>query len=777
MSNLSQNLVIRYRNQKERELKLTLFNPLDKVLTLASLANELFEKYSFKNLLNPIIATSFIYKTIKTENIEYFDFIGQDSDTLDLLYDFILKINASNVELLQIFEPKKFEAIKILNDKYIEFKDINNFVDINDIFKFAIKNIDKYNFTLYNEIYIDQFELENIKFYKSNLELELLNILKSISKPIDNIKKQDFSAKLYQLEKQAFDINDEVQAALKLSRKILEENDNLCSNDICIVTTDIGEYAPVFRLYLQKYELKGYDSKGKSLCLFEGKKSSDIQVLSAFSNVDKQIKSIKYSCQKLNINIDTVKLKDKLIKNTFILEDKIGIQLTEANQLLGLNKTYEHIIFIGTDINHFPPKRSDNFLYTSEIAQEFFCENNYYESSLLQYNELKRLTNNLYILSPKYKEKRELSPSIIIDKNIPNIIDISNIKSKKQKNENQEYLDSILSCEFTKFDGLDVSEVFANHLSASQLSSYAKCALKYLYTYRLRIKVPRDDEDGFDPAEQGTLMHSCFEKFAKKVQGDKNLSIEEFKSIMYEILEEEYILFLNDPNNKIKEENIYHQIYKYTLAKGLKDDKVDGLLIKFINYYEQNKEELNYFINSEFEKEFALDNDLKPYKLLDSDDKNYFIKGYIDRFDNLKYINIVDYKSKKASGVLQEKLDEIRDFKDFQLGLYTLYSSQEYKKDIDAYLLTFKSDNKLYSQFARVSNNIEFIPQNRGKDIGVLYDEAFEKDLKENIINIKNKIEQGDFRFDSSDEKYCGYCEVKFMCNKSILNKINKDEK
>ena len=36
---------------------------------------------------------------------------------------------------------------------------------------------------------------------------------------------------------------------------------------------------------------------------------------------------------------------------------------------------------------------------------------------------------------------------------------------------------------------------------------------------------------------------------------------------------------------------------------------------------------------------------------------------------------------------------------------------------------------------------------------------------------IKEKIEQGDFRFDSSDDKYCGYCEIGFMCNKSLLDK------
>ena len=774
--NLNQNLIITYSNQKARELKKSLKNPLDKVTTLSAFVNEFFEKHSFKTLIKPIIATSFIYKTIKDENIEYLDFISQNSNTLDLIYDFILKINASKVDLSKILKNEKLKAIELLNSKYQEFKNKNNLVDINDVFQLAIDNFDKNDFSKYEKIYLDNFEMENIKFYKSNLELELLKLFSKISKPLEQTINTNTNAKLHKLTKQPFDINDEVESALKLSRKLLEDDENLKSSDICIVTTDIGEYAPIFRLYLPKYELKGFDSKGISLKLFNGKKSSNLQVKMAFDAIEKELKFYDESCKKFDLSVNLEKLKEKLIEDTYILEDKIGIELTEANQLIGLDKQFEHIIFIGTDINHFPPKRSDNFLFTSQDAQEYFCENSYFENSLLQYEELKKLSKNLYILYPKYKEKRELSASIIIDKNIDNFVDISNIQAKKEKIQKEDFLSSITSNEFTKYDGLGVIGVNANHLSASQLGSYAKCPLKYLYINKLRIKTPREDEDGFDVAQMGTLMHSCFESFAKKVQGNKILGIETFKSIMFDVLQEEYESFINNPDNEIKEENIFHILYKYTLARGLKDDKNDGLLIKFINYYEEKKEELNYFINSEFEKEFVLDNELKPYKLVDENDKNYFIKGYIDRFDNLKnQVNIIDYKSKKANGVLQDKIDEIFNFKDFQLGLYTLYATQEYKKDVDSYLLTFKTDNN-YTKFARVTTNNELIPQNRGKDTGVWYDENYKNDLKSNIFSIKEKIENGNFRFDRNDDTYCGYCEIGFMCNKSLISKGNIGE-
>ena len=769
--NLKQNLIITHSNQKARELKKSLKNPLDKVITLSSFVNEFFEKNSFKILIKPLIATSFIYKTIKDENIEYLDFISQNSDTLDLIYDFILKANGSKIELSKILKDEKLKAIEILNSNYIDFKSKNNLVDMNDILQLAINNFDKNDFTIYENIYLDNFEIENIKLYKSNLELELINLFKNISILLEQTVNSNTAAKLYKLDKQPFDINEEVECALKLSRKLLEDDENLKSSDICIVTTDINEYAPIFRLYLSKYELKGFDSKGIPLKLFVNKNSSNLQVKNAFMDIEKELKFYSEYSKKFDLAIDLQKLKEKLIKDTYILEDKVGIELTEANQLIGLNKQFEHIIFIGTDINHFPPKRSDNFLFTSQIAQDYFCENSYYESSLFQYKELKNITKNLYITYPKYKEKRELSASIIIDKNIENKIDISNIKARKEKIQKEDFLYSITSNEFTKYDGLGVAEVNATHLSASQLGSYAKCPLKYLYVNKLRIKTPREDEDGFDVAQMGTIMHSCFESFAKKVQGNKILGIEAFKSIMFETLEEEYQTFINNPENEIKEENILHVLYRYTLARGLKDDKNDGLLIKFINYYEENKEELNYFTNSEFEKEFALDNELKPYKLVDENDKNYFIKGYIDRFDNLEnQVNIIDYKSKKADRVLQDKIEEIVYFKDFQLGLYTLYATQEYKKDVDSYLLTFKTKNN-YTEFARVTTKNSLIFETKTGPTGVWYGRDYRNDLKSNIFAIKEKIEQGNFRFDDINDEYCGYCEIKFMCNKSLLRK------
>ena len=60
-----------------------------------------------------------------------------------------------------------------------------------------------------------------------------------------------------------------------------------------------------------------------------------------------------------------------------------------------------------------------------------------------------------------------------------------------------------------------------------------------------------------------------------------------------------------------------------------------------MDYYIERAAEFEYFQNTEFEKLFVLDDELKPYELKNKDDKNYFIKGFIDRFDNLEKVKLM----------------------------------------------------------------------------------------------------------------------------------------
>jgi hypothetical protein len=214
------------------------------------------------------------------------------------------------------------------------------------------------------------------------------------------------------------------------------------------------------------------------------------------------------------------------------------------------------------------------------------------------------------------------------------------------------------------------------------------------------------------------------------------------------------------------DENVHHQIFLSTLQAGLKDDRSLGLLAKFVDYYIEHAVEFKYFQETKFEKEFALDDKLKPYKIKDKEDKNYFIRGFIDRFDNLEeYINVIDYKSKKMSSKIDKsKMEQISELKDVQLALYILFASQEYpNKEYYSSLLSFKGSNPYY-HFAQLAS------VNDIKDTEY-YSDEYESKLKQLIFDTKGNIESGKFGFDNSDEKMCSWCDIKHICHQSVLSK------
>ena len=778
MSNLSQNLYLTYSNQKARDLKRqNVLKPLDKVITLDSLILELFESRSFEIIIDETIASSIIYKIIQANKIEYFSYLSEDAVSLNTIYNFIVKCKRNGVTFETLLEGKKLNAIVEIDKAYQEYKQVNNLVDIADIEQSVLENWDTYFDDSYNEIYVDSFEIEEISYIKSKNQKQILDKL-SKYKTIAPITVTSSDTKIIKPSNEVFDNIDEVKTAIRITRKLLE--DGVKSNDILIVASDIQEYAPLYKLFLPEFKTKGYSSIGTSLSSFYN--TSNLQVQIALNGYKAQIQSLELLYKKLNLTLSTT-LKESIKASISLLDEKIGIEITEPNQIVGLSRRYKHIIFIGTDINHFPPKASDNFLYTYDDDLKYFCANNYFTSSQTQLNELKRLSDNLYIVTASYSGKRELTPSILIDSEFDEIIDVSNIKSVSQlalNNQTQipdvntkKYYESIVSQSFTAYDGNGVKGLEATHLSASQINKYLSCPLAYLYANKVKLKAPSQDEEGFDVMEQGSLMHLCYELFGIyiKEHSIKSTDKDELYKLMYKISFEAYThQDTVEPRGKPKlVENIHHKIFLSTLQAGLKDDRHLGLLAKFVDYYIERADEFEFFKNTEFEKEFALDSELKPYTLKDKDDKNYFIKGYIDRFDNLSNeINIIDYKSKKVeSKIHQETQDKIDELKDIQLSLYILYASQEYPESkYLASLVSFKADKNA----DRTTGKKEYNFANLSKDgESKTYDSKFEVELKELIYDTKTNIESGKFVFDNSDEKMCKWCDIKHICHESVL--------
>jgi RecB family exonuclease len=776
MSNLSQNLYITYSNQKVRDLKRqNRLKAFDKVLTLDTLIIELFENNNFKITINETIASSIIYNIIQSNKIEYFSYLSEDSVSLNTIYNFIIKCKRNLVPFETLLSDKKLDAIIKIDKKYQEYKHTYHLIDIADIELAVLENWDTYFNNNYNEIYVDSFKIGEINYLKSKNQkyiLDKFSKYKTLSPELETIN----NSKIIKPSNEVFDNIDEVKTAIRITRKLLENDTQ--SDDILIVASDIQEYAPLYKLFLNEYMIKGFSSIGTPLSSFYNTQNQQVQI--ALNSYEKQIKSLTLLYKQLNLTL--TKTTKENIKNAItILDEKIGIEITESNQIVGLSRRYKHIIFIGTDINHFPPKASENFLYSYDDDLKFFYANNYFTSSQTQLNELKRLSDNLYIVTASYSGKRELTPSILIDSEFDETIDISDIKSVNQlalNNQTQtpdlntsKYYESISSQSFTTYDGNGVQGLEATHLSASQINKYLSCPLAYLYQNKVKLKAPSQPEDGFDAMEQGSLMHLSYELFGRYIKKNsiKSLDVDTLYDLMYKISFEAYY-----HKNTIKnrgDENIHHKIFLSTLQSGLKDDRHLGLLAKFVDYYIERADEFEFFKNTEFEKEFALDNELKPYKLKNNNDTNYFIKGYIDRFDNLNnQINIIDYKSKKIlSKIHQETQDKIDNLEDIQLSLYILYASQEYPDSkYIASLVSFKADKKSDRKTGKKEYNFTNLCKDRENET---YNSEFETSLKELIFATKENIENGKFGYKNSDEKICEWCDIKYICHEGVLNK------
>ena len=117
MSALSQNLYITFSNQKARDLIKTV-GVFDKVITLDALILELFEKENFAFIVDDTIASSIIYKIIKEQQISYFDYLQSDAQSLNTIYNFIIKCYRNELLFSQFLQGEKLQALLQIDEHY-----------------------------------------------------------------------------------------------------------------------------------------------------------------------------------------------------------------------------------------------------------------------------------------------------------------------------------------------------------------------------------------------------------------------------------------------------------------------------------------------------------------------------------------------------------------------------------------------------------------------------------------------------------------------------------
>ena len=786
--NTKPQLIIAPTIHRAKQIEQEQNNPLAQSLTLDNFIKAVYERYGTKRSIDQNEAKYILAAQLNKVERHYFDYLVPKSEALDEIVSFFIAIKRNRQTIKAFnYDREKEEELEALLSHYDAFLEQYYLADQGDVESkvLSVLQSDADATNTFGELVVDNFEANGIHYESSKLQLEILDTL--FQRGVVSSQPQSsnhHTAKFYQPAIAPFNQIDEVAASLKIARKLLDEGEKV--EEIIIVTTAIDEYAPLFEAQLDSYGLKGYSSKGiplrNFLPLIKGglEELNDemlIQAANAYARLKISVKKLHERMTQMGVELNYSELLEKSIDEARVKQRSFeGVLLTEPNQLLSKAKI-KHLIFMGTDMGHFPPQSRESFLVTQKQKQNLLHGNSIYLSSQNHYLHMKSMADNIYIVTATYKGKTKLGRSMMITEKCENF-DISAYRSQQEllrehqwvENKTIEpYLKALRSTEMTAYDGIDAGGVTVASLSASQLNSYAMCPRRYFMDKILKLKSPKESSEGFDAMQKGIIMHRCFELFAKDVKAGKielgslittGLQVEMQK--VARIAYDEYLA--GDDENEPIEENINHQLFLQELQKGL-DGKTDGqgVLQHFLNYVVANREMLDHFNSSEFELWFGMDEQFNPI----DDVKKGFIKGVIDRIDILENeIRIVDYKSKKMdSKIDKKKVEQMKELKDIQLALYILFARRQYgDKKIESYLQTFKTKNE-HAEFAKATTF-----EMEKDDEYVLYDDAFEQSLIAKIEEIKNAIEEGDFHYDDGDEDQCKWCEFRLMCKtKRIL--------
>lgn len=750
-------------------------NPLARSLTLDNFIQAYYDRYGSMRIISADEALSIMASFFIAQNREHFDYITSDGEAMEQIASFIVEMKRNNVTPEAFgFVPAKQSEWSELYTSYNAFLKKHGIGDRADMERFVLDVItqDRSSLKVFGEIIIDDFIQNDVHFESSKTQYELLELLRSCSTSMSKDIEENNQPNFYEPTPAPFGLFDEVASALKIARSLLDSGES--SDDILIVSPNIDEYAPVFESLYEAYGLQGYTSIGTPLSsLLPQLKKSDFhnesELFMLARNRQSQIKiDVEKTSQRLasmGIVYNTTAAYEKAVEQSRIKSrTKLGLLLTEPNQLLSIERI-KHLIFLGTDMGHFPPVSKEGFLASTQQRETLLHTNSLYLSSLNHYTQMKAVAENIYIVTATYKGKTKLARShLITEECMP--FDISSVLAPFElprvgKRLDDPQLDSYLSTRAlskSPYDGYDAGGYEVETLSASQLGSYAMCPRRYFFDKVLRISAPGKPEEGLDVMEQGTIMHKCFELFAIDAKTGKiTIGTEVDTSLKNYMIDKAKIAYKTFLINKKVTETINHRLYFQELTRGLtKDDEARGVLINFLQFITENHASINGFKDSEFEMKFRLDRSFNAI----GNDQPYFINGAIDRI-NIKEdeICIIDYKSNKVNSLDKNKLTQMMELKDMQLALYILYVRRAYgDKKIESYLQTFKSKN-IHTEFAKAAT------YEVGKGGEYLhYDDAFEQSLIERIEAIKASMSYGDFHYDDSDKKHCEYCDFAVMC-------------
>lgn len=799
-----QNLFIA-RSSESADLYLSSHIGAIKPLTLGSLLSS--EVLSTSIAMDPLIGKMILQRAIRSLSLEHFDYLSQAESSIGELYAHILACKRNKVAFEQFrYDPKKLSELVLIHEAYEELKTSMELKDSADVLLEAIATLKETRYLdQYARVIIDIFEEDGIRFYVNQGEREALEIIRALphAEVVKSNTEISHPISTFTPMQSHF---DEAIFAIKAARKLMKEG--VSDTDIAIVTGNLGNYRRVLESNAEQYGMKLRFSSGTPLLqspifqryltaktfeefksVFSEQLKKDIETgivaqeaIDSIKQAFTQIKNLHQRCIKHSEEVqklfgaksDFKETVLKLAEETYIppLKEDAGIWVSEPNQMT--QRSFKHIIFIGTDLSQFPPKAKGNFLSTPSQREVYLGVDNSYRLSQYYFEKLRKNSKHLHISVALQEGKKKLFISPIVtdlpDKSFEGYECVSvreellSFKRYSQDNAFEEYVDSMLSSQITGFDGMATAHQFQSGiLSASSLNEYAKCPLRYLLSYNYKsepLAIERDD--ALEASDIGIIFHSIAETFANDVKSRTvtltdvpNLAIKEHLQLIAKKVHHDYIQ--KEIVEQGKTPNIFHEIVLHDLLKGLFEEHHErGLLVRFLDYvYESGN--LEHFEKSE--QRFMLDENFT----ITTDKEAAILKGFIDRIDcdrHEKTLTVIDYKTGKYAKAKETRLlEEMGAFKQFQLPLYLLYASQAYADyTIDSYLLAMR-DGKGTKAYAQMSTD---------EANGLLFDAAYAQNLKQTIKQIKGDIEEGRFGMNPS-ESNCEYCPHERICHKDIL--------
>jgi hypothetical protein len=256
-----------------------------------------------------------LYKIITQEKIAYFDYLQSDAASLNTIFNFIVLCHRNEVAFEWLLSGAKLEALLQIDAAYQITKSDHKLADIADIETQVLGAFDESFFDTFTEVFIDNFVVGTIHFIKSKKQEQIFSKLAHFQK----LKKPQAAAHentLIRTKDEVFDTIDEVKTAIKIARKHLQEGES--AEDILIVASDINEYAPLYKLFLHEYGMRGFSSKGTPLSHFFN--TEDARVQKAMIHYKSELKSRTQLCKRLGLEFSQ-QAKESLKASTAIADE------------------------------------------------------------------------------------------------------------------------------------------------------------------------------------------------------------------------------------------------------------------------------------------------------------------------------------------------------------------------------------------------------------------------------------------------------------------------